>query len=459
MESDGLDCSESPDRDFSGVLTQYVIDYLVNEMPAGTLERVLRSAGETRPADVLGDTGTWSSYAQFRALLESTGAAIGGPSALTLVGRQVFGTIRSPDLAEALVALGSPAAVFEAIADFAESTTPVVELTTKEIAPTEFLVQHRMKEGHRPFPELCALEIGLLATLPTMFGHPEADFVHEACQCDGAPACRFRLRWESTDENVAKAATAEIRARLSQARLEELQRTVAELVSGDGLESVLRRVVAAAGRAVQALSYVLDVRMTDTSERSVYAEGIDIDQRAELLDRLCAGPTTPEVPHILVADVASDRRHYGRLVTVRAEGVSFEPLERAVLESYARLAASALDSEAVVIEARRQATAARALLDLASSLADLVSSEEMVLRLARAVPSVIDCDRVAIWLTDHDGAAARLSATYGFAPGTDAGLRTLAITVPLPLPDTSEAFRHQVVGPETEMTRALAAGG
>ena len=62
-------------------------------------------------------------------------------------------------------------------------------------------------------------------------------------------------------------------------------------------------------------------------------------------------------------------------------GSSFEPRDRSVLDSYARLAAAALDSEAAVVEARRQATTAQALLALSSTLADLSTSEEMAAHL------------------------------------------------------------------------------
>ena len=39
------------DRDFSGVITQFIISYLRHKTPNGTLERVLLSAGETRAAE------------------------------------------------------------------------------------------------------------------------------------------------------------------------------------------------------------------------------------------------------------------------------------------------------------------------------------------------------------------------------------------------------------------------
>ena len=77
-------------------------------------------------------------------------------------------------------------------------------------------------------------------------------------------------------------------------------------------------------------------------------------------------------------EVVSDRNRYGHLVAIRSAGGSFEPLERSILESYARLAACALDSEASIVDARQQATTAQALLALSSSLADLASTEEMI---------------------------------------------------------------------------------
>jgi len=113
-------------------------------------------------------------------------------------------------------------------------------------------------------------------------------------------------------------------------------------------------------------------------------------------------------------DVVSDRNHYGHLVAIRSEAGSFEPIDRSILESYARLAASALDSDGSISEARQQATTAQALLSLSSSLADLASTDEMMLRLAHAVPSVIDCDRVVIWVTAPDSQMATMSASYGY---------------------------------------------
>ena len=450
--------AESADRDFSGIFSRYVISYLQTRTLEGSLERVLRSAGETRSATTLSDSSTWSSYAQLRKLLEATSAVLGGPSTLSAVGEHVFDSIRSPEMSEAYVALGTPAAVYAAMPGMNGSSAPLVELTTESIGPNECMVGVRFKDGNEPFPELCALELGLLSCVPTIFGYPRAEILHHVCQCGGAPSCQALLRWETADEGAARVAHAEFRSRLSEARLEELQHTVTDLVYGDDLESVLARVVAAAGRAVQALAYVLDVRASATTDRWVYSEGIESAEAARIFEQSDEGPASEVAPNMLVAEVRSNRARYGHLVAIRSETVSFEPFERSVLESYARLAAFALDSEAAIVDARQQATAAQALLTLSSSLADLASTEETVLRLARAVPSVIDCDRVAVWLTEPGNEISQLSATYGFDHATEAELRSLDIPVVSSSPK-GLAFRHVLTNDSSVFCMAMSAAG
>ena len=56
-------------RHFAGTNTEFVIKYLRTRTPPGTVERVLRRAGEPRSADLLVDAATWSSYTEFRNLL------------------------------------------------------------------------------------------------------------------------------------------------------------------------------------------------------------------------------------------------------------------------------------------------------------------------------------------------------------------------------------------------------
>jgi hypothetical protein len=261
------DASALSARDFSGVLTQFVVGYLLEQMPLGTLDAVLRPAGETRDGAELSDLNTWSSYAQYRRLLEATGAVLGGPDTLATVGRHTFDSLRVPEWTETLRALGSPAAVYEVMPGLSDSAAPGCVMAIEMLGPNECRVQLGMRGLNETFPEFCAFELGLLSTLPQIFGFPAAEIVDQNCQSDGARNCQATLRWVSDDDEI-RVRGAEMRAQLADARLDELQRTVAELVSGDGLEPVLTRVTAAARRAVYAPTFILDICANPAAERS-----------------------------------------------------------------------------------------------------------------------------------------------------------------------------------------------
>ena len=81
--------------------------------------------------------------------------------------------------------------------------------------------------------------------------------------------------------------------------------------------------------------------------------------------------------------------------------VSFFAQERYLLELYARYAATALDGATALAVATNGHEEARALLDLARALADASTSDQVVRALVDAVPSVVDCDRVSVWVWDE----------------------------------------------------------
>ena len=78
----------------------------------------------------------------------------------------------------------------------------------------------------------------------------------------------------------------------------------------------------------------------------------------------------------------------------------FFPQERELLQVYARYAASALDGARALMEAQQRYDQSAALLDLARALARAGTSREVALRLVDAVPSVVDCDGVGVYLWD-----------------------------------------------------------
>ena len=116
--------------------------------------------------------------------------------------------------------------------------------------------------------------------------------------------------------------------------------------------------------------------------------------------------------------MTSVRRHYGVLAIDERGGI-FASQAQGTLETYAQLAAATLDAADAMEDARHQANTARVLLELSRSLAEIVGTEEMAAKVARAVPHVIDCDRVAVFLDDADWQGAgngdfKLVASLGY---------------------------------------------
>ena len=58
------------ERHISGIYTKMLMELLVVTMPSDLIEDLLRRAGESRSLDELADGASWSSYRQFRRLLE-----------------------------------------------------------------------------------------------------------------------------------------------------------------------------------------------------------------------------------------------------------------------------------------------------------------------------------------------------------------------------------------------------
>ena len=157
----------------------------------------------------------------------------------------------------------------------AAALSTVIVADSNEVGTNEWILGSRFKPGFAPFPEFCWFTEGLFSITPKIFGFPSAEVVEFECQRDGAPACRYRVRWQDNEEVVRRAEYYQTRAQILEARIEALQRTVDDLVSGERLEEVLSRIVASAARAVLAPWFVLAIDALPSAARRVYAAGLD----------------------------------------------------------------------------------------------------------------------------------------------------------------------------------------
>jgi diguanylate cyclase (GGDEF)-like protein len=404
------------EKHFSGINTRIVVQYLKDQSGPETLRRVLDQAGDRRTeAELLDDSG-WCSYTQLRNLFEATSHILGGEHWLATAAIDTpIDSESGAEMAQTLQNIGSPASLLRVVVDsdtaFGVSTIRVTE--GEEVGPAEWAVRERFKDGFAPFKEFCAFTAGMLAMLPKLFGLPAGDVVEESCCCDGAQFCSYRLRWYPQSDETRQRNYFETRSHLLEARLETLQRTVANLVSAEDPTQGLTGILDAAARAMYAPSYVLATDPSMPVKQRLLFKGLEAHE-AEQIGRDLSDQCGKDVPGRLVVQVASNRIRYGWLAAIDGGSRRFQPQEREVIRSYAGLAASALDSATALEEARRQATTASTLLGLSSSLADLLSTEQMAMHLAAAVPSVIDCDRCLVLVNEPGQDECRVVATHGY---------------------------------------------
>lgn len=401
-----------------GSYTRAVVSYLRDSLGESGLHKVLRRAGEQRSAALLRDDLSWSTYAQFRALLEAAADALGGPHSLAPAGRLVFDptdVVLNPMVQR----LGTPEALLANAGAASAAICPIVRLEPCEVGEREWLMTQRYADGFEPYEEYCALQIGLQQVSTAIFGFPLATVVEEQCACRGASACVFRISWESTDELARRAAFLESRVETLENQLEKFTHTVSDLVSVQDLPTVLAKTFRTASQAVRAPIFLLALDNAPGTVDPIHVDGAsDVEARA-IAAAVQAGGEADRADRAS-AEIRSARAHYGFLIAVRP-GSSFLSQEQTRLRAYAGFIAAALDSAIAIedarrqeAEARRQSDTARALLELSTALAEITSIEDMADKLVRAIPAVMGSERALVLLPDADGTHARAVATYGY---------------------------------------------
>lgn len=415
---------ERSDRHFSGLFSQTLIELLRSEGGDDLVGAVLSMAGETRSAADLEQDCVWSSYGQLRRLLEAASARLGGPERLGPSGDpsrdESLPVISSR---EGVMGMGSPNSVLEALGSTDESPVAILFGSSYErCGETTWRISCVIDDGYEPFPELCFITMRMFAMVPGVFGFSDVHVRQLRCQCDGDSECLIELHWDEGDELRRRLGFAIHHSQALEERLSTLQRAVGQILSDEDLDTVLNQVVASAAEAVGTPEFVLSLADSHLLGKTIYSLGVEPDAAQKVALQLREGTTEAEV-RSLVAEIRSPRRSYGWLAALGRDRSAFIEQERAMLESYAWLAASALDVAVALETSRRETSTARALLQLAESLAEVASTEQMAARLANAVPEVIDCDRAAVVLIDPVSRRPRIAATVGYDAEVDRQLR------------------------------------
>jgi diguanylate cyclase (GGDEF)-like protein len=440
---------------FSCAATAVLIHRVRSSAGEEGVERLLDEAGSARTAAYLEDITNWVAYEEVIALWRAGAAVTGDTGFARHAGEDTVRRLGTSATSTVLRTLGSPEALLEQIGVASHRFSVASTLEPVTVRPGRAEIWAFANPGFPRNALACQWTAGLLSQATALFGLKAAHVVHPACQVEGAPACRYELTWDpspSTDEAdpAARVQMLERHLEAMTGRLESVFATAADLIASGDLDETLARITERAALQVRAPRYLLAVRTTPGSELHVHQKGFDADEAARVAERVLA-VTHDELPeHWLRADVTSARNDYGRLVAVYQPGAEFFPAERDLLDVYARYAATALDSATALLEAQalqreaqRRHEEASTLLELARHLASAGTTDTIAQRLADAVPGVVDCDRVGVYIWDQKCGEFVRQGVDTARGDVDAGLASIR-------PEAAEELRGWIADPDPQ---------
>jgi diguanylate cyclase (GGDEF)-like protein len=378
---------------------------------------LLELSGTDRSVGYLDDLTNWITYDEAMALFNAAVEVTGEEDIARQIGEETLAQHAGTPVATLMRSLGSPEEIYRQITQAGSKFTTVSKLDAVEVTPGRALIRERVLPGFDRTKPHCDWAKGLLSQPTILFGLPPAVVTESECQVEGAEACVYEITWDAEfaakmSDPAEQVTVLESQLSSMTERLDNLYATATDLIADSDLDAVLARITERAATAVRAPRYLLALRTDEDSDPRWHQRGFEEDEAAELANLLLNSDADDELPGSwLAADVRSQRRFYGRLVAM--SDTSFFPQERYLLELYARYAATALDGATALAEANEGREEAGALLELARALAAASTSDEVAARLAEAVPSVVDCDRVSVWLWDEGASELSCRAITG----------------------------------------------
>jgi diguanylate cyclase (GGDEF)-like protein len=421
-------------RDTAGVTTRLILTYVRRRLGDDAIAQLLDLAGETRPVEQLEDERTWTSYRAKVALFEAAEQLTGDPLVARRIGEALLREQIAAPLRMVVAALGSPQQVLRSVAKANVKFSTNSQMRSLEARPGRAVVTYRVVEGYQPSRHDCLYTQGIITQATVLFGLPPATVDETACQVTGAEECRYVVTWPRRSARLGRdrrrrelVREAEVEALREQ--VSDLQHTVADLVSTDDLDEVLGRIASRASAAVRGQRFVLAIRLEGEHRDRIHSDGFDPSVAERLGAALLERPDREIPDDVLVADVTSAARRYGRLAAYLPAGTGFLPAEQAQLDAYASLAAAALDAATALALARDNGAVSEALLTLAHQLAQEETEATIAQLVAEAVPSVVGGASSSVRLWDAADQVLRTAGVHGFPP--ELAARSWELEIPL----------------------------
>ncbi|HEX3690845.1 MAG TPA: diguanylate cyclase [Solirubrobacteraceae bacterium] len=455
-------------KHFSCSMTAVLVGRVREYGGDAAVAELLRAAGSDRSAQYLTDIANWISFDEGVALWRAGAQVTHHPEFARAVGEDAARYLNASPVANLLRQLGSLEVVYGQIATTATKYSTATILEAVDCGPGFAEIHATPVRGFPRDANHCAWTYGMLTQPAILFGLPPAVVHHDRCAAYGAPRCEYRVTWLIDGADADTDPTQQIAGLHAQLdamklRLNSMFQTASDLISSGDIDEVLARIADRAAIEVRAPRHMLAVRMTADGPLHCHHKGFDVAEVAEHAERLLTQAVEDLPDSWLVVPVRSNRREYGWLLATCDEGGRFFELERELLEVYARYAASALDSATGLLESEQRYEQSSALLELARALAQAGTSAEIARRLADAVPPVVDCDRVAVYLWDDERHELTRSAHYPLDATAGPVVSDRSSWAPEP-GGTLEAFLRdpnrapQFVGPEDGIVGQIMSG-
>jgi diguanylate cyclase (GGDEF)-like protein len=416
MVSQEQDALGGGDRHLACTMSSVLIRRIRRVRGEDGLTELLKLAGSKRTVAYLDDVTNWISFDEAMALLRAAADVTGDAQIARRLGEETIAQHSGTPVATLLRSLGSPEAIYGQITQAASKFSTVSVLEAVEVGPGHAVIRGYACPGHVRTTEHCDWAKGLLSQPTVIFGLPPASVEESACQARGADMCIYEIAWDSELASRTADPAQHITALESQLsamteRLDSLYETATDLIADTEIDSVLARITERAATAVRAPRYLLALRTDDDSDLHCHYRGFEEAEAHKIAEQLLESDRAELPGSWLVADVRSHRRTYGRLAAM--SDTSFFAQERYLLELYARYAATALDGATALAEANRGHDEARSLLELARELAAASTSDAVAKRLVDAIPAIVDCDRVSVWIWEEAAENLSCLATSG----------------------------------------------
>jgi diguanylate cyclase (GGDEF)-like protein len=184
-------------RAASGLTTRLILAYLERGGGRSAVDELLGRTGMSAREAELRDENSWFSFDTKMALWQVASELTGDPRIAEHVGESALDFSIGLGLKRALRALGSPEFVYRSIARANSKFNCTHQFDPVLSEPGHIRTARRDLCGVGYHQYDCDYTIGLLRTVPQLFGYPPARVSHQLCGARGADHCEFDVQWVS----------------------------------------------------------------------------------------------------------------------------------------------------------------------------------------------------------------------------------------------------------------------